>query len=222
MGSLEWIGDSAAAGFDEQASSVHLSINGEYKGAFIIKSQYRKGLHFVLKSLAGLYKIAIISGDNAREKSYFKNLFKKYKIEGEINFNQSPYDKLNFLLRHQNAGESTLMVGDGLNDAGALKQSDLGVSISEDINTFSPACDAILDANKFQMLPVFFKYARLNYFVVIASFVLSFMYNSIGLFFAVNASLSPLIAAILMPLSSITVVAFATFSTRIAAKRLGL
>ena len=114
------------------------------------------------------------------------------------------------------------MIGEGLNDAGALKQSDLGISISEDINTFSPACDAILDADKFKMLPVFFKFARLNYFVVIASFILSSLYNSIGLFFAVTASLSPLIAAILMTLSSITVVAFATFSTRISAKSLGL
>ena len=222
MGSAEWVGEISQKDLDERASNVHISVDGKYLGHFSIKSKYRKGLKSVLKSLSKFSKIAIISGDNAREKSFFKNLFKKYNIEGEIYFNQSPYDKLNFLLRHQNAGESTLMVGDGLNDAGALKQSDLGVSISEDINTFSPACDAILDANKFQMLPVFFKYARLNYFVVIASFVLSFMYNSIGLFFAVNASLSPLIAAILMPLSSITVVAFATFSTRIAAKRLGL
>jgi P-type Cu+ transporter len=222
MGSSEWIGESAISEFDEQASCVHVSTDGEYKGTFIIKSQYRKGLNSVLKSLAHLYKIAIISGDNARGKSYFKNLFKKHKIEGEIYFNQSPFDKLNFLLRHQNAGERTLMVGDGLNDAGALKQSDLGISISEDINTFSPACDAILEASNFRMLPVFFKYARINYFIVIASFVLSFAYNSIGIYFAVSGGLSPLIAAILMPLSSITVVAFATFSTRIFAKKLGL
>jgi len=222
MGSAEWIGGSTVSEYDEKASSVHVSIDGDYQGSFVIKSQYRKGLNSVLKALAKISKVAIISGDNASEKSYFRNLFNKHNIDGEINFNQSPYDKLNFLLRHQSAGESTLMLGDGLNDAGALKQSDLGISISEDINTFSPACDAILDASKFKMLPTFFKYARLNYSIVIGSFALSFMYNSVGLFFAVTASLSPLIAAILMPLSSITIVAFATFSTRISAKRLGL
>lgn len=222
MGSADWIGISDIHNDDPVASAVHVSIDGQYTGCFTIRSRYRQGLKKVLGQLSKFYKIAIISGDNAREKEYFKNIFKNYNIKGDIYFNQSPFDKLNFLLHQQNAGENTLMIGDGLNDAGALKQSDLGISISEDINTFSPACDAILDANKFKELPLFFKYVRSCYFIVIASLILSFLYNFIGLFFAVTASLSPLIAAILMPISSITIVTFATVSTRISANRMGL
>ena len=114
------------------------------------------------------------------------------------------------------------MIGDGLNDAGALKKSDLGISISEDINAFSPACDAILEADSFFKLPLFLIYARYAYIIVISSFIISFLYNSIGLSFAIAGELSPLIAAILMPLSSISVVIFTTLATRYTAKKMGL
>jgi len=54
------------------------------------------------------------------------------------------------------------------------------------------------------------------------SFIISFFYNVIGLSFAVQGTLSPVIAAILMPLSSISVVVFTTLSTNLTAKRKGL
>ncbi|KAA3610297.1 MAG: HAD family hydrolase [Calditrichaeota bacterium] len=222
IGSAQWIGVPQLQNIEFSGSTAHVLIDGDYKGYFSIKNSYRPGLSNVLQKLAKNFKIALISGDNAREKNFLTGLFEKFKIKGEIRFNQTPYDKQNFILNLQKAGDRTLMIGDGLNDAGALKQSDLGISISEDVNTFSPACDAILNANHFEKLPVFINYAKSSYNTVITSFILSFLYNSVGLYFAVTGVLSPLIAAILMPLSSISVVVFATLSTRINAKRLGL
>jgi Cu+-exporting ATPase len=65
-------------------------------------------------------------------------------------------------------------------------------------------------------------FTKSSFRVIRASFLISFFYNVIGLSFAVTASLSPLIAAILMPISSITIVAFATFSVRLLGqKKLG-
>ena len=107
------------------------------------------------------------------------------------------------------------MIGDGLNDAGALKQSNVGVSISENINTFSPACDAILDASAFDKIPLFLKYCKGSMRIIEVSFIISFLYNIVGLSFAVQGLLSPVVAAILMPLSSITVVVFVTLATNI-------
>lgn len=221
LGSASWVTSDEAAD-QSQTSGVHLAIDGQYSGQFNIKNSYRPGLTSLLKTLAEKYRIDLISGDSSREKEIFEKIFKEQGIEGEIKFNQSPYDKQAYILRLQKAGASTLMIGDGLNDAGALKQSDLGISISEDINAFSPACDAIIDASRFQKIPSFLKFAELSYSVVIISFILSFLYNFIGLYFAVTGSLSPLVAAVLMPLSSVSVVAFSTISTRLVAKKIGL
>ena len=113
-----------------------------------------------------------------------------------------------------------MMVGDGLNDAGALAQSDVGIVISENINVFSPACDAILDATKFNQLYSFIKASKSAVKIIKWSFLLSFFYNVIGLYFAVTGQLAPVIAAILMPLSSISIVVFTTIATNILGKRL--
>ena len=113
------------------------------------------------------------------------------------------------------------MIGDGLNDAGALKQSDAGISIAEDINTFTPASDGILDAGQFKRLAQFLTFSRLSIRIIIVSFLISFLYNIVGLFFAVQGTLSPLIAAILMPVSSLTVVLFTIGSTVFIGKKMG-
>lgn len=223
LGSPEWCGISPLRTKDEENSSaVYLSINEREAGAVKIKSRYRPGLKDVLAQLAKKYKLSLISGDNDAEKGYLSQLFGELGIKGRMLFNQSPHDKRDFILRLQNAGEKVLMIGDGLNDAGALKQSDFGTSISEDINVFSPACDAILDANSFRRLPRFLNYAQDSYRIVLISFGISFLYNIVGMAFAVSGYLSPLVSAILMPISSISVVAFATVNTYILARKMHL
>ena len=110
------------------------------------------------------------------------------------------------------------MLGDGLNDSGALKQSDTGIVISEDINNFSPSCDAILDSKNFAFLPEFLRFSKLSIKLIWTAFLISFLYNIVGLAFAISGNLEPVVAAILMPISSISVVIFATLSTRLSAK----
>ena len=98
-----------------------------------------------------------------------------------------------------------MMIGDGLNDAGALMQANTGIAVSENNNHFTPASDAILSAEE---LPKFFRFIKLckaNKQVVMMAFVVSIIYNIIGIFFAVQGVLSPMIAAILMPSSSIII-----------------
>ena len=200
-------------------TKIFISINNEVKGFYKVSNQYRKGLKEIINSFGSKFNLSLLSGDNDSEKENLKNIF-----SGNTNmlFNQSPQNKLDFVNQLQQKNKKVLMIGDGLNDAGALQQSDVGITVSENINNFSPACDGILEADSFIKLKDFIKFSSTSKKIILASFVISFLYNAIGLSFAVQGTLSPIIAAILMPLSSITVVVFTTFTTNFLAKRKGL
>ncbi|PCH71496.1 MAG: heavy metal translocating P-type ATPase [Bacteroidales bacterium] len=196
-------------------TEVYLSVDGKIKGYFILSNQYRTGLSELINGLAAKFDLHVLSGDNDSEMENLKQIFPAKSI---IRFNQSPNDKLEYINNLKKEKKQVLMIGDGLNDAGALKASDVGISIADDIYHFSPACDAILEASKFQYLKYFLKISEKSVLVVKLSFALSFLYNLFGLFFAVQGILSPIVAALLMPISSISVVAFATFTTNYIAK----
>ncbi|MES2239015.1 MAG: heavy metal translocating P-type ATPase metal-binding domain-containing protein [Bacteroidota bacterium] len=198
-------------------TSIHIQINEEYYGKYIFKNQYREGLAELFKSLNSNYQIKVLSGDNAGEKEALEQLLPQGT---ELVFNQKPEQKLEFIKQLQQSGKNVMMVGDGLNDAGALAQSNVGISISENVNVFSPACDAILEASQFQKLHYFLKLAKKAMRVIKMSFGLSLLYNVVGLTFAITANLEPLVAAIIMPLSTITIVSFVTLMSNYYARKL--
>ena len=153
------------------------------------------------------FELSVISGDHEGER---QNIINQFGFEPKMEFKQSPEDKLAYIDQLQQQGEKVMMIGDGLNDAGALKQSNIGIAVSDEMNNFSPACDILMDAKKLILLPRLMKYAQKGRYVIFGSFVVSILYNFIGLYFSVTAQLSPVIAAILMPVSSISIVLFTT------------
>jgi P-type Cu+ transporter len=196
-------------------TKVHIEINGVYKGSYVFNNQYREGLEQLFEQLAKKYKLVILSGDNDGER---KILEKMLPLNTTIVFNQKPEQKLQYIEKLQKKGNNVMMIGDGLNDAGALAQSNLGLSISENVNVFSPACDGILDASQFQKIGFFMQYSKNAMKTIYMSFGLSLAYNVVGLTYAVTGNLSPLVAAIIMPLSTITIVSFVTIMTNIYAQ----
>ena len=136
-----------------------------------------------------------------------------------MKFYQRPEDKLHYIKSLQDNNKRVLMIGDGLNDAGALKQSDAGIAVTESVTCFSPSCDAILSSEKFRELNKYLIFSKTTMNVIKASFAFSMLYNFVGLYYAVQGTLSPIVAAILMPVSSISVVLFAIFLTDYFAKR---
>ena len=201
---------------DKRATKIFVSIDGSIKGYFSLNNTYREGLNELTASLRNRYEISLLSGDNNGEK---ENLLKYFDEDSRMFFNQSPQDKLEYIKVQQSRGRKVLMIGDGLNDAGALKQSDAGIAISEDIANFSPSSDAILDASAFSRFAALLGFARDTKKIIILSFVISIIYNIAGVSLAFRSSVSPLMAAILMPLSSVTVVVFTALSTNLIAKR---
>ncbi|HMP98168.1 MAG TPA: heavy metal translocating P-type ATPase metal-binding domain-containing protein [Cyclobacteriaceae bacterium] len=197
-------------------TKVHLSIDQQYKGYFAISNSLRPGLKDLIKNLSSKYKLFVLSGDNEADRTILQAAF---PIATPLHFQQSPQDKLNFINQLKNEGNTVMMLGDGLNDAAALKASDVGIAVIDDTSNFSPACDGIIQGESLSKLKEFLDLSKKGKGILISSFVLSFMYNIVGLSFAVAAMLTPIFAAILMPISSITVVSFTTLSIALLAQR---
>jgi Cu+-exporting ATPase len=198
------------------ASRVYVSMNNEQRGYFQIRNKYRPALKEVIERLGRKYELHLLSGDNDSEKETLSVLFGK---ADHLHFNQSPSDKLRYIKKLKQSGKNILMIGDGLNDAGALLESDVGISIADNIYHFSPACDAILESKKFNKLPAYLSFTAINLKIVKISFAISFLYNIVGIYFAVQGFLTPVLSAILMPISSVSIVAFVTFSTAWMSRR---
>lgn len=202
------------------SAEVWVSINNDVKGFYRIHNLYRNGVKEMADKLESKnYRLHILSGDNDSEKKQLHDYFPF----APLMFSQSPQDKLEYIKElKENSSRRVLMLGDGLNDAGALKQSDVGIAVSENTSQFTPASDGILDSDNVNKLDAFLSYAKAGKKVVLASWIISILYNFVGLSFALSAHLSPMVAAILMPISSITIVTFVTIATGIAAKQRGL
>jgi len=214
MGSSKFV--TGKEDLNPDSTNVYVFIGDHVVGYFKIENSYREGLKSVIDQLKKIYKLFLLSGDNEAER---KNLAPLFGSDAQLRFNQSPADKMEFVKDLKTRNNRVLMIGDGLNDAGALMESNVGLTIADDIYSFSPACDGIIESARFKQLSNFIKFTKTSILIVIISFIISFIYNFIGLYFAVQGNLSPLIAAILMPISSVSVVVFATFSISFLSKR---
>ncbi|MGM9477217.1 heavy metal translocating P-type ATPase [Pedobacter sp. GSP4] len=196
-------------------TGVHIVIDHVYKGYFEIKQQWRKGLaQLILKILK--FKLLVLSGDIDKDRWMLDTIFAK---NTSIRFRQSPHQKLDAVLQLQQQGNKVMMLGDGLNDAGALKQSNFGIAITDNINNFTPGCDAILKGDALNFLPDFIKLSKDGLKIVKTSFAIAIAYNCIGIYFAVQGTLYPLVAAVLMPISTITIISFTTLATKWFARK---
>jgi Cu+-exporting ATPase len=191
-------------------SLVGVAIDGRLRGAFAVQNSLRPEVAELIARLGRRFELALLSGDNEREVARFQEIFGPTTT---LKFHQSPADKLEFIRQLQGRGRRVLMVGDGLNDAGALRQADVGVAVVEQIGVFSPASDVILDAAQLPRLAEVLNFSRQSARVVRAGFVISGIYNVAGVSIAAAGWLAPIVCAILMPLSSATVVAFACLTT---------
>ena len=200
---------------DTLASRVFISINDKIQGYFSIKTSIRQDIKSMLNRL-GQKCNALLSGDNESDKALMSGIFNP---SVRLLFNQSPLDKLNYVEDLQRQKKNVMMIGDGLNDAGALKQSDVGIAVTDDAGVFTPACDGILYGGKLSMLDKYLELAKSSSVILKTGFAISFFYNAIALSFAVTGHLTPLVAAILMPISSISVVGFSSVAVNFIAKR---
>jgi P-type Cu+ transporter len=225
LGSANWLRESGIL-LPEPAESptgTFLAIDGQCRGWFLLSSDLRNDVEQGLCRLAQNHRVVLLSGDNDRERARFQTLLGE---KAELHFNQSPFEKLQFIRNIQDTGSGSrrvvLMIGDGLNDAGALKQSDVGVAVIENTAAFSPSSDVILDAAQVGSLQRIIALAQQSVRIVRWNFGLSAAYNVVGVTIAAAGILSPVICAILMPVSSASVVFMACALTTRAARKVGI
>lgn len=213
------IGSSELVGVQktESETEVNISINDQYKGRFIFNSAFRPGLKKLFHELDNQFNIHIISGDSDKDAEQLSKLTTK---NIKVSFSFSPLDKTNYIVQLQSKGQKVLMIGDGLNDGAALQQADVGIAISENIFQFTPNSMAILEARNLVNLYNSLSFSNKSIIIYRACLIFSVFYNFIGLLFAISGHLSPIVAAILMPLSSISIVLISLILSRFYSKRL--
>ncbi len=219
--SRKWlIGSAKFTGFSKQivsGTNVYVSVNGNELGYFHFNNHYRENILDNIAALSNHYRISLISGDNDGEK---EKLSARTGKDGMLLFNQSPEDKLNYIEGLRAQGDHVMMIGDGLNDAGALKKANTGIALCESINNFTPSSDVIMEAGMLKNIGTLISLAKTNRTIVLSSFALSLVYNVVGMHYAVQGTLSPLIAAILMPLSTISIITFTYLGSEWAGRKL--
>jgi Cu+-exporting ATPase len=208
MGSAAWIAscDVESPSLSNNGSVVHVACDGVYSGTFVLANALRPATDRLIAELDSRYDLALLSGDNEHERERFQRLF---GTSANLQFRQSPADKLRFISEAQRDGKTVLMVGDGLNDAGAFRQSDVGVAVVEKVGAFSPASDIIMAGAMVPQLGALLRYSLQSVRIVRLSFMISSLYNLIGISIAASGNLAPIVCAVLMPISSISVIAFA-------------
>lgn len=198
LGSSTFVGNVSST----ENGTVFFAQDGKEIQEIHVKSAFRSSITTLLYQLKDK-RIFVLSGDD--EKDLPELIALGFNTE-QCFFKQEPKDKAAFIAERQKLGEKVLMLGDGLNDVGALGTANVGIALSEDMFRFTPSSDAILDAKHFHLLGRFFQVSKYSKVVLKVCLGFSITYNLIGLSFAISASLAPIVAAILMPISSITVV----------------
>jgi Cu+-exporting ATPase len=188
---------------NENHNRTFVSINNHFKGYFDLHSTFHPDLKGVIEKFPEKTEFTILSGDTDADKEILQTIF---PAKTSYIFNALPHEKLEYIKKLQANGKKVAMVGDGINDSGALQIADVGISIAGENGGFVPACDVYVEKQKFCSIPKYFALAKFSKKIVLANFGFALVYNSIGLAYAITGNLSPGIAAVLMPLSSITII----------------
>ncbi len=215
LGSLRWLRESgvdlsAGESFVNEwsaqgATIVGLAVDKSLQGLFAVKDTLKSGAHGVLDKLRRQnLKIYLLTGDNALTA---KSIAKQLGIAAENVFAEvRPEHKADFVKKLQSQGERLAFVGDGINDAPALEQADLGIAVSRASDVAREAADIILLKSEIEAVPEALGLARAALRTIKQNLFWAFFYNAIGVPLAALGFVSPILCAAAMGFSDLIVI----------------
>lgn len=200
---------------DENSNSViYVAIENDLKGIIQIEDKIKDSSLEAINRLKNLQiKTVMITGDNKNSAQKIANEIKIDEFKAEV----LPDQKSEIVKQYQSKNEIVAMVGDGINDSPALAQADISFAIGTGTDIAIESSQITLVSGNLKLIPKAIKLSKITLNIIKQNLFWAFFYNVILIPLAAFGKLNPMIAALAMSLSSVSVV---TNSLRIKTKKL--
>jgi P-type Cu+ transporter len=175
------------------ATVVYVARDGELVGALAIRDEIRPDVPAALDELRGLgfHRIELLTGDHETAAAPVAR-----ELGVDYRAGLLPEDKIRIVRDHQAAGRRVVMIGDGVNDAPALAQADVGIAMgAAGTDLALEVAHVALMRDDWSLVPHAFRTARRTMGVVKGNFAFTAAYNVVGLTLAAVGILPPILAA---------------------------
>jgi len=187
----------------EGKTVVYIAIAGKSVGIIVIEDPIKYTSADSIQKLKSLnIKTIMITGDNERSAGY---IAKRLGIE-DYEAGVLPEDKSNIVAKYQKQGEIIAMVGDGINDAPALAQANVGIAIGTGTDVAIETGDIILMKGDLMGVVNTIKLSKATMRTIKQNLFWAFIYNIVGIPLATIGLLNPMFAALAMAFSSVSVI----------------
>ncbi len=199
LGSRRWVGTEETAA--SPGPELWLRVGDQAPLLFSFSDQLRPDAATTLTQLAQDHSITILSGDTAEAT---RSVAVKLHVD-HWEAEKTPVEKISLIEKTQNEGHMVLMVGDGLNDAPALKAAHVSMSPASAADISQTAADFVFQSKGLDAVTQAIQIAKQSRRLILQNFGMALGYNLIAVPLAMAGYVTPLIAAIAMSASSLTV-----------------
>ena len=200
-GTAEFVGYQTK--INKNKTVVYVSYDGEEIGYFQFRDQLRKEAEEIISNLKSRgMTIVLLTGDGEEISRETAQQLGINKVHAEL----SPEAKLDIIASYQNKNNTVIMIGDGINDAPALSQADVGIAMGTGTDIALEAGDMVLTGKGMEGLPKAFALSQIVFSKIRQNIFWAFIYNIVAVPLAVIGLLHPVVAEAAMAFSSINVV----------------
>lgn len=189
---------------EQQGSScIHIAVDGEHCAFMVVNDPLRRDAGAVIDGLRQRgHRLTILSGDRQAVAQAVARELGGMNTVAEV----LPEDKERIVAGYQRQDHTVAMIGDGINDAPALARADVGIALGSGTDVSGESADIVLMSDGLDKILLASQLSRRTLRTIWQNIAISITYNIIMVPLAMAAMITPLIAAISMPISSLLVI----------------